>query len=433
MNRLFALILLGLVSGVAPAQTALTLEDAVLRGLENNFQIRIARTSQEIAAGNNTLEASGIFPNVVVNGSNGNTVTDNSQNPTAFIQDRLTANSFEGAVALDWTLFNGFSVWITRDKLQLLEDQSAGNTALVVENTVQAIILAYWNAVLQETLLELQEEVTGLSSDRLTYTNANRDLGTASTFDVVQARTALLSDTTALLQQQLAVVDATRNLNLLMGEDSEATYMFDSPMTAPEAIPALEELTSKLQSGNRQLQLQYLDLQLMDQDLKLARGSRYPALGFQSGWSNSQSAFAVGELSGNGTTTNYYANFTLSFNLYGGGAIRRQIQQLELSREISELTAEDLKRSLMSELNSGYDRYRMQADLVGISKANVDDALVNLQLSEDRFNRGQINSFNFRDAQVAYRNAQYTHYLQLYQLLTAEAGLRKLTGELVGG
>jgi outer membrane protein TolC len=242
----------------------------------------------------------------------------------------------------------------------------------------------------------------------------------------------LLSDTTALLQQRLAVVDATRNLNLLMGTELESEYTFSTPMEAPATLPQLSDMQTRLDSGNTQLQLQYLNLMLMDQDLRLARSARYPALNFQSGWSNAASSFQVGDLSGDGQTINYYANFTLSFNLYGGGVVRRNIEQLELSRQITELTTADLRRSLNVELKSEYDRYRMQADLVSISSQNVADAKLNLELSEDRLNRGLINSFNFRDAQVAYRNAQYSHYVQLFQLLNAEAALRKLTGELVG-
>lgn len=413
-------------------QANLSLEEAILKGLENNFQIRIAEKGAEIAGVNNTLEASGLFPNVVINGANRNQVTDNSQNPTAFIQDKLSSTAFEGSVALDWTLFNGFGVWITRDQLQLLEDQSEGNVSLVVENTVQAIILAYWNAVLQQELMELSKEVTGLSSDRLQYNLDNRELGLATTFDVVQARTALLTDTTSFLQQQLTLIDAGRNLNLLMGEDAESTFTFTTEMSIPEAIPDRSMLSARIDSSNTQLRLQYMDNMLLSQDLKLARNARYPSLSFQSGWSNSANSFTVGELSAEGQVSSYYANFTLSFNLYGGGAVRRNIQALQINEEINQLSTEDLRRSLKNELNVSYDRYAMQQDLVALASLNVDDARTSLRLSEDRFNAGLINSFNYRDAQVAYQNAQYSYFLNLYSLLTTEAALRKLTGELVG-
>lgn len=432
MNRLITLCLL-LIASQAWTQNSLSLEDAVLFGLQSNFQIQIAKKGEDIAAVNNTLEASGLFPNVVLNGSNRNQVTDNSQNPTSFIQDKLSSTAFEGSVALDWTLFNGFSVWITRDQLQMLEEQSEGNTALVVENTVQAIILAYWNAVLQQELLSLSEEVTALSSDRLQYTLENRRLGLATTFDVVQARTALLTDTTTLLQQRLTLTDASRNLMLLMGKESESEFTFTTEMAIPDAVPERSMLSAKLDSSNTQLRLQYMDNLLLAQDLKLARNARYPSLSFQSGWSNSANSFRVGDLSGDGEISSYYANFTLSFNLYGGGAVRRNIQALQISEAINDLSTQDLQRSLSKELNSSYDRYLMQSELVALASQNVGDARTNLRLSEDRFNAGQINSFNFRDAQVAYQNAQYSYYLNLYSLLTTEAALRKLTGELVGG
>lgn len=432
MRRIAGFALLCLLGTTAVfGQETLSLEAAVLKALENNFDIRIARKGEAIAAVNNTLEATGLFPAVVLNGSNNNTVTDNSQNPTAFIQDQLNSTSFAGSAALDWTLFNGFQVWINRDRLQLLEEQSGGNTALVVENTVQAVILAYWNAVLQAELLALNEEVTGLSSDRLKYAQDNRALGISTTYDVVQARSALLSDTTQVLQQRLAVDDARRNLNVLMAVPLETAYLLSTPMALPTESPSLADMQARMDTANTSLKLQYFDNRLLEQDLRLAKAARYPALSFQSGWSQTQSSFTVGDLSGDGKTLNYYANFTLSFTLYGGGAVRRNIEVLQINEAIRALTTAELKQSLQQQLRSNAAQFNAQRELVNLAAQNVADAQLALELSEDRWRTGLINAFNYRDAQVAYLNAQYSYLLNLFNALNTEAALRKLTGELV--
>ena len=60
-----------------------------------------------------------------------------------------------------------------------------------------------------------------------------------------------------------------------------------------------------------------------------------------------------------------------------------------------------------------------------------DNATQNLKIAEERFKTGAINSFNYRDAQVAYlRNASSLLEAQ-YNALTSKTSLVRLTGGLV--
>lgn len=43
----------------------------------------------------------------------------------------------------------GFGMFVQKDRLELLEALSEGNSAVVIENTIQATILVYFNAQLQ--------------------------------------------------------------------------------------------------------------------------------------------------------------------------------------------------------------------------------------------------------------------------------------------
>ena len=61
-----------------------------------------------------------------------------------------------------------------------------GNAAIVVENTLQAVILAYYNVQLQKDKLDLLAEVLELSKDKYIYNKLKSDLGTAVSTDVLQ-------------------------------------------------------------------------------------------------------------------------------------------------------------------------------------------------------------------------------------------------------
>ena len=73
MRLKYTLIVAGLVclctsSGLI-AQDTLRIEEAVQKGLEKNFAIRIARNNAEIAGNNNTLGNAGFLPVLTADGT----------------------------------------------------------------------------------------------------------------------------------------------------------------------------------------------------------------------------------------------------------------------------------------------------------------------------------------------------------------------------
>lgn len=98
----------------------LSLEEAITIGLKNNFSIQIAKNDLQVAVNNNSLGNAGFLPTLNLSGGakqsvNGNKSEDQSGVSTESKNQRtITANA---AVALDWTLFDGFGMFIKKEKL----------------------------------------------------------------------------------------------------------------------------------------------------------------------------------------------------------------------------------------------------------------------------------------------------------------------------
>ena len=195
----------------------LSLAESLAVGLENNYQIRISDETVRIAENNNSWGAAGMFPSISVGAFQNNRYNeaDNLINPDQ--RNEYYINSFAPYVRLNWKLFQGFAVHITKDKLGALQEYSEGYATIVVENTIQGIVLSYYNALLQEELLGVTEEVKTLSRDRYHYMMFKKELGGAVTYDVLQAKNAYLDDSTTNLLQQLNMKNAYLNLKLLLG------------------------------------------------------------------------------------------------------------------------------------------------------------------------------------------------------------------------
>ena len=282
---LSALILLVNIFSVTytQGQEQLSLETAILKGLKNNFQVRIFEEYYKSAQLGNAWGTVGRYPSISLGVTSVNRFDDAPlvQNPDE--RNELYTNRLSPYVNVNWLLFNGFSVKINKEKLDLLENYSAGNSALVVENTVQAIILGYYNALLQQERLKVLAEVKKLSGDRYAYETVRREIGSAVTFEVLQAKNSYLSDSTNYLLQELNVKNAFLRLNLLLGEPPEVSFILSDSFQVETQTYDLEDLKEKMMSSNKTLQNQYVNQEILKKGTGIAKSAMYPSLSLNAG------------------------------------------------------------------------------------------------------------------------------------------------------
>jgi outer membrane protein TolC len=414
------------------AQDALSLSDALQVALSQNYDIQLVNKSVEISKIQNSWGEAGRYPTVSLNITQGNNISDQSNNPTSFIQELLMSNSVEGGLNMNWTLFNGFRVKANKEKLEQLEAQSEGNAALVVQNTIQGVILSYYQAKLQSEKMVLLKDVMNLSREKWEYFKMKQDFGVAVTVDLLQYESAYYTDSTNLLLQELAYKNAIRNLNILMGVDETMSWDLTDKLEVEYPVYDYEDLKNKMLSNNQTLKNEYINLEVLKQDINLAKASMYPVIGFNAGAQASQSSFKIADYPrASGATLNYYANFTLNFTLYDGGKVRRGIEMLEIQNEVNEIEIDQLKNTLSSELLSQYDFYLTRLQIFDISKDAFKVARKNFDIAKLKENSGIVNSFILRDIEMAYLRAGLAMIEAGYNLIESQTNISRLTGGLV--
>ena len=126
-------ILLGFSMPASMAQQKLSLEDAIALGLKNNFDVQIELLTAENARQNNTWGQAGLLPTVSLNGAQNNSVVQRKPaNPFA-VAGRNISDNVTGQLDIQFTLFDGFSVRMTKKQLDQLERLSYGNASFVME------------------------------------------------------------------------------------------------------------------------------------------------------------------------------------------------------------------------------------------------------------------------------------------------------------
>ncbi len=414
------------------AQESLSLTEAMELALLNNYQIQISKKQTEVAENNDSWGQAGRYPSLGLTLGQNNNISDQSNNPTSFIQELLISNSIQGGINLNWRLFNGFAVSANKEKFAQLKEQSKGNEAMIVENTMQAVVLSYNNALLQKDKLTLIKEVMSLSYDRYKYNKLKKELGSSSSFELLQFRNAFLSDSANYLIQQLAYDNSLRNLKLLIQLDDSVDIALTDQLNFDNKAYTLADLKTKMLENNQNIKNQYINLAIMKQDLKLAKSQLYPVLDFSLGANATSSRFKIADFPAqNGLNINYYGNFSLSYNLFNGGTVKRQIENVKIQEEITNLTIDEAKLNLNSQLSTQLSLYEARQLIMNLVKETFSNSRMNLTIAEEKYKTGVINSFEYRDIQLSFLNSGISALEATYNLIDTHTELLRLTGGLI--
>ena len=202
----------------ASAQAPLQREEAVALALEQNLGVQIARLNVEQAEVNDAWGAAGALPQIGLNTNLSGAVSDQSENPTSFIQERLESQSVSIGGQLNWVVFDGLGMFANKRALETLVEQADGQARLIIEQTIAATLQAYDAVLVQQEVLATLDATVDAAEARLDWMAQRVAFGAAAEFDRLQVESGLLSDRLSRMQQALAVEGAFRALNQLMGQ-----------------------------------------------------------------------------------------------------------------------------------------------------------------------------------------------------------------------
>ncbi len=409
----------------------LSLDEAVSIALKQNFDIQISQQYLESAKINNSWGAAGMFPSIGVGLANSNR-WDNRESLVNDERQGAMSSGLRPYVQLNWMLFNGFSVYIAKDKLELIEEFSEGNVALVVENKIQAVVLAYYQNLKNKERLESIDNVMKLSRDRFEYVQTKKQFGSSVTYDVLQAQNAYLSDSTNYLLQSLELKKSLLNLNLLMGVEKEAVFNLTSEFVAVIEDYQYFDLEEKMNSNNTTLLNQYINQEVLKKDIGLAKTLVWPNLSLNAGSDYTSNYLKYANMDAdNSYSYDFYVNFSLNFNLFNGGKTRRAIKQANIQYEIGDIEIAQIKQTLSNGLLTVFEMYEIRKQLLAVADARLQSSELNLNLSTEKFRNGTINSFNFRDVQIQYINAEFSRLEAVYNLINTHTELLRVTGGII--
>ena len=438
IKYLVLLSLITIVSIEGVAQSILSTEDAIKIGLQNNFNIRIARLSAEAAHNNSRLGHAGFMPTLNATGSFSRTTSDqtsSSTSPVASIGNTDT-DVLAGQVALNWTIFDGFRMFTSNRQLAALANAGEATARSQIEAAVVAILSAYFNAVQQKQLLAVQQTTLDISRERLEKVKVRREVGGVSSTDYLNAQVAYNNDYSAFLNQELTLMTAIKNLNLQMGQDPSTPVSVSDLLQIPPLELSFEELWKMAQQKNATIIAARESEKASRAAVGNANAAFYPRISLNAAYGYSDRT-ATNEVFNefrprqfNSSSTDHTVGVSLSWNLFNGFRDKVARQNALIDEKVAQLQLQNVLFQQKSLLLDLYDSFFKQLEILKLEQENVVAAQQNLQRQQERYDIGAASSLDFRDAQLSFIRAQSALIVAQFRALITRLEIDRMTGQI---
>ena len=441
MMRISISLFLILQFSFAFGQTELSLSQALEIGLANNLQVRFQEKQVLISENNDTWANAGRTPTVDVTAVNQSAISQQVNPANVILPEQLSySTGLNGGLEMNLLLYNGGRIKYAKTGLGLQREQAELNMRIAIEDLTEQLMLAYYQVLLVEEQRTVLQEVKSLSKDRLDFQELKREYGSASTFDVIQAKDAYLNDSIAYIQLENQIAALHNNLKLVMGISGN-TEQYKLTDNLESVIPLLEKegLQQRMLDNNTDI----LNLRLADKlalnNIDIQKTALKPTLGLGLGVSGNLNSIYLDaenpitmEIIGRNTSygVNPFLNLTASYRLFDAGLRKTRIQNAEVQWQANKDLMLNMEQTIATQFENTYLQMVTNQHVLEMSEQQLDNASKNLDIAKDRFENGLISSFDYRTIQLGYLSASQARLEARFNLINSQISILNLTGGL---
>jgi len=404
---------------------ALSLEDAVDRGLRQNLGSVLATDSITDARGQKWQALSELLPNIVTDSGFGvhqiNLKAAIGLSIAGVPQTIGPFGYFDSRAYLKQSLYDWESIESAKSsqaELRAAELSSKDARELVVLVIVSNYLLAIADKSEVESARSQRETAKALfqqASDQKTA-------GVASAVDVLRAQVELESREQRLLvaennleKEKLVLA---RAIGLPPGQPFEITTKAEYHELS---TPPLEQAIESAYVARKDYQSLMREVHAAELARKAAAAERYPSIGAEADYGLS----GVNPGSSHGTID---AAATLRIPIFQGGRVHGDVLRADAAVDSSKQRLEDLRAKIDTEVRAVYLDLGSTSQEVSVEKQAVGLATQTLEQSRDRFRSGVTDNVEVIQAQDALAIATDAYIASLYSYNVAKISLARATG-----
>ncbi len=426
-------LILGITSNYAQETEILTKNKAVRLALENNYGIKMANNSVEIAKNNASIYNSDYLPKISVNAAANYDSKDSNitfQDATETEINNAEQETYNASIGLNYTLFDGFGRKYNYQKLIETHNLSELEAKAVIENSLLQLFYIYYEvARLTENKKNISQSLT-ISKNRLKRSQYAYKYGQSTKLDVLNAEVDVNNDSINFINSQRLLANSKRDLNVLLGRSSQTNFDVDTNVNFKLTFD-IEKLLEKAKAYNIDIQKVNKNIKLSDFDIKINKSNYLPNLTFSSSYGINKYNNDVTFTYANQLSKGLNAGLNLRWNVFDGGSTKTRVANAKISVDNLKIQKKQALNQLERDVANALEVYNNSIFILSSEEKNVETNKRNFDRTLYNFKLGQITSIEFRQAQVNLLNAVSNLNTAKFDAKKAELELLKLTGDLI--
>lgn len=424
-------IVLFVSSGAAVAQERLTLETAIARALQNNFDISVAGVSAQQAATNNTYGNAGFLPDIDLTAAatqSRTNVRSDLANGTQQINPDALNTSFNPALTVNWTVYDGGRMFLIKKQLNELETLSKTQLRLQMQTVVANTIRMYAQVALQQKQMIAIDTALFLAKERMKLAELKYTTGAGAKVDYLQARVDYNARQADSLSYIGTFAQACDSLSVLMGSMENKLYIVDETIPVNTRLKPVD--AERLRDINLSLSAYRQNVAISRLNEKIAKNAALPTVSLRGGYVYNRSTSATGFAL---FSQNYGGNGTISVSmpLFRGGNIRRQAKVASLQTIRDELIYERQNTVVGRQYRTSWRNYELAVAAYNLATENIKYAKENLDVQLARFRVGVGTTLESQEAENAFVLSIIRLYNAEYNLKLNETQVLELENKLI--
>jgi len=425
-----------LTASSAWAQRILTLDSAIANTLQKNYDIILSRNDSAIAAIDYSYRNAAFLPRL--NGNIGTAWNNNAQKQTlsdGTKRDKsgLKSNNISAQLALNWTLFDGLKMFITRDRLEQLVQLGELEIRNQVVNTVATVINDYYNIVRQkQQLLAIQEQMS-IDSERVRLAQYRLDVGVGIKPDLLQSKIDLNAQKAAQLQQQALIEQLKEQLNQAMAVPQFTAFDVIDTITINEDI-SLGDILSETEKNNPSVLMAKKNIDIANLMLRERKAEQFPTISFNSAYNFNRTTnqAVINTFSTLFNQVNgYNYGFTATIPILNNLNQRRLIRQAHWYITYQNIYYENQRSVTTLNVINAFQNYEQQKKALALEEENILLARENLDIVFQTYKLGAATLLQLKEAQNSLADAENRLIAARYNAKISETELLRLSGQIV--
>jgi outer membrane protein TolC len=433
LKVVFTLIIISVSSSIKAQDTTYALVDVIAKALDKNHSIQVFKLQENLANNEVFIGNAGMLPkiDVVAGNSYSNQLSDIefAGGLPPLTNAQAISSNINAGLRLQYTLFDGLGMFRTYDKLKLNADLAGIQTKINIESTIIQVISMYYQIFQLQKQLEIQKNITNISKDRLVRMELRMDYGSSNSIDVLNAKVDYYNDSSSLLSLNVNLSKLKRQLNFYLGNDIKKEFKVAESIENQKEFDK-DKLYEDVMSNNSNLLLTQVQLDVAEVDKKIVQSRYLPRLALNADYGYAQSENNASVLL-KSQSVGFTGGLSFTWNLFDGLKQKHALEKAAINIDISTEKKLEAQTKVEVEFLNAYEQFMMEVSVFKLMEQNVITAKLNLERSKSLFYNGQLNSIEFRQAQLNLQNAELKLVNAKINIKLQEFELLRLSNQLI--